>query len=599
MKYIKSLVLGLLVAASLTSCNDWLDINDDPNTPSEASAKIENLLPWVEHYTLYGSSCHGYRVQFICQALTTTSRTSRDGCSAQWEATNSMCTTPYQFFFVGAGPNIISLYDKAMAEGAWHYAGAALLLKSYGFMMMTDMYGEMPYTEALGASATPKYDDGKTIFEGCLKDINSAIVLLSKTQDPGVTALSAGDSWNGGDVNKWLKMAYLLKARYLNNLSKKSSLYDPDAILAALSMAQQSTNDNTMIAHKDILENSSDILFGDPLQASPMFSNGGMGGGYSARFTKWFVDLLVNFDGKGIEDPRADKIIPWIQVNGSNGKTTWIRSAGVDMTSDIRIKKGPFALTRNSTDNTITTKNKQTVKPHSWYCDSSDPSRWGDTIYVGARSGAVGYYTTPNVLYTKDYADGYAESSSNVYLRPNSPSHFATYSEACFIKAEVLFKKGSTGEAFNAYKEGIKSNIEAIDKSLEVWAGDAALKDCPSFTRMDQSKIQAYLDGAIGNAGNLTMEKIMTQKFIAMLYQPQNWNDMRRHDYKDYMNWQMPYEYSLNAGSLKTIPLGSQWRRIKQCSHEINYNSKNLSAIQPHYLDDNIWTYPVWWDTAE
>lgn len=599
MKYIKSIVLSLIAAMSLTSCSDWLDINDDPNTPADAAAKVENLLPWCQHYLVYGSACQGYRAQFICQALTATSRTSRDGCSAQWEATSSMCTTPYQFFFVGTGPNLKPMYDKAMAEGAYHYAGASRLIRAYGFLLMADLYGEMPYTQALGESATPAYDDGKTIYMGCLDDINEAIELFQKTQASGVVALSAGDSWNGGDVSKWLKMAYLLKARLLNNLSKKSSLYNPDEILKALEGAQQSISDNTTIAHVDVLENSSDVLFGDPLKASPSFSNGGMGGGFSTRPTKWLYDILTNFDGKGIEDPRADKILPWIQSKDANGNTKWTRTVGVDMSTDIRINKGPYALSRNSTDKSKDTKVRTGIPPHSWYCDVADQKRWGDTIYVGFRSGAVGYYLSNNVLYTNDYADGAAESSSNVFLRPNSPTQWSTYAEACFIKAEVLFKKSGGSAAFESYKAGIKASIDAINSALDVWASDKDLQSCPSFTKMSQTDIDNFLSNAIGKAGDLTLEKIMTQKFIAMLYTQTNWNDMRRHDYKDYMGWQMPYEYSQNAGSLRTIPLGKQWRRIQQCSHEINYNKTNLQAIQSHYADNDIWTYPVWWDTAE
>ena len=58
-------------------------------------------------------------------------------------------------------------------------------------------------------------------------------------------------------------------------------------------------------------------------------------------------------------------------------------------------------------------------------------------------------------------------------------------------------------------------------------------------------------------------------------------------------------DLAVNAASLKGIPQGKQWRRIKQCSHEINYNADQLRAIQPNYNDDDIWTYPVWWDSAD
>ena len=116
---------------------------------------------------------------------------------------------------------------------------------------------------------------------------------------------------------------------------------------------------------------------------------------------------------------------------------------------------------------------------------------------------------------------------------------------------------------------------------------------------MDQAKIDAFMNGAIGTAADITMEKIMTQKFIAMLYSTQNWNDMRRHDYKDYMGWALPYEYYNNPSALRGIPQGQMWRRIKQCSHAINYNETQLRAIQPRFNDDDVWTIPVWWDIPE
>ncbi|HBW81393.1 MAG TPA: SusD/RagB family nutrient-binding outer membrane lipoprotein, partial [Sphingobacterium sp.] len=112
-------------------------------------------------------------------------------------------------------------------------------------------YGEMPYTEALGTIITPKFDGGKVIFEGCLADIDKAIEYFNMTQPGTAAPLSAGDSWNGGDVSKWLKMCYGLKARWLNNLSKKSALYKPDDVLAALNKAANSVGESTVIAHME------------------------------------------------------------------------------------------------------------------------------------------------------------------------------------------------------------------------------------------------------------------------------------------------------------------------------------------------------------
>ena len=157
-----------------------------------------------------------------------------------------------QWFFTQVGVNCEDLYNQAMEVGAYHYAGAAKFFRAYGFMMLADLFGEIPYSDAFGDNPSPTYDNGKEVFLGCIADIDEAIELFSKTQDviPGVQTpqLVEGDSWNFGDSNKWLKMCYLLKARWLNHLSKKQAgdyldgKYDAEEILACLAKGPQSND---------------------------------------------------------------------------------------------------------------------------------------------------------------------------------------------------------------------------------------------------------------------------------------------------------------------------------------------------------------------
>ena len=195
---------------SFISCSDWLDVNVDPNTPTDQSATIENRLPHIQFYTNHAYQIASMRTFMAMGDMTMNSRTSAYGAAAQWQTSASWTTTPYQWFLVGAGSNLQVLYDKAMQQQAWHYAAASRLIHAYGYMLMTDLYGEMPYTEGLGESSVPKYDNGKTIYLGCLGEIDEAIELFQKTQAVSVPALSLGDTWANGDVSKWLKMAYLL-----------------------------------------------------------------------------------------------------------------------------------------------------------------------------------------------------------------------------------------------------------------------------------------------------------------------------------------------------------------------------------------------------
>ena len=74
-------------------------------------------------------------------------------------------------------------------------------------MLMQELYGEMPYAQALGSAVTPAYDNGEVIFNGCISDIDKAIELLNKPQASTVPALSAGDSWNGVMLTNGLRCA--------------------------------------------------------------------------------------------------------------------------------------------------------------------------------------------------------------------------------------------------------------------------------------------------------------------------------------------------------------------------------------------------------
>jgi hypothetical protein len=595
MKIFKYIGLSVLLVLTTTSCNDYLNVNVDTDNPSNTTASVSSRLPWIQHYFLYAQQCAGTRTAFICQQMTATSRTSRDGCSSGWQASTSLSTTPYQFFFIGCASNIQDLITKAESEGAYHYEAAAKVVRAMGFMLMQDLYGEMPYTEALSAAVTPKYDNGKLIFNGCLKDIDDAITLFGKTEEKGATALSDGDSWNNGDVSKWIALCYGLKARWLNNLSKKTGTYDTAAILAALAKAPQSNAESTNIIHQDVSsDNVGDILFGDPLYTSIVFNS--CGENTNSRVTKWYTDLLTNFDGKSIEDPRADKLIPWAQVGTDKH---WMRSQGVDMNTDMRMNNAPYPtayLDKSAKPDTIVDKNKailRIVHPGEWYCETTDQTRWNDSIYVSFRAGSIAAFATANDQYSS--TDGTIMASGTFYSRPTGPTHLLCYPEMCFIKAEVLFNTDKAG-SYAAYKAGIQADIDLMNTKLAAYSETSN----PSKTVMSSTAISNFMNNAIGTAADLTLGKIMEQKFIAMAFSVQNWNDMRRYDYNTtaYPNWKIPYEYYQNSTAQTYINLGSQFRRIEATSIEQSYNANSWAASNKYATAKNIWQYPCWFDCA-
>ncbi|MDR2126944.1 MAG: SusD/RagB family nutrient-binding outer membrane lipoprotein [Prevotellaceae bacterium] len=567
MKKINKLGIALLMTLMFASCMD-LDINTNPSSLSSSSGSIALRLPAMQFWMGHTHQTTGFFAALVNQQITLSNRGDRYGSLAEWTAANNTASTyPYQAFYVGAAGTFNDVYRMAEAEGAYHYMGVIKLFRAMGFMVMCDVYGEMPYIKALGDELNPAYDDGKTLFNGALAELEEAIALFGKTQEIGAKILKDGDAWNGGDVDKWIKMCYGLKARWLNNLSKKTDLYDPVAILEAISNAPQSNDDNTVIRHENSTNVVKDNLWGDDIKTNYIYI-WLLNWSRVYYITKWYVDLLTDFDGKGIVDPRADKLVPSAQIKGG---TEWFRTPGVDMQSDIRMGtkwRSPALYDASTKKWTVTETTDSTV--------------------ISLQTKGI---HTPN--YRDVAEDGTILNTGTFYVRPDAPTHLLCYPEMCFIKAEVLFRQGQTSPAFDAYKEGIKAHIDLLNEKLV--ADDVNI----SKKAITAAERDAYLNSAaVGTAADLTLGKIMMQKFIALSFSNQNWNDMRRMDYSPnvYRGWAEPYERTSGNNDKKWIPAGKQYRRLGYVSHEFNYNNANLAASHPHALLDDIRSFPVWWD---
>ncbi|MDX9903499.1 MAG: SusD/RagB family nutrient-binding outer membrane lipoprotein, partial [Bacteroidales bacterium] len=146
-----------------------------------------------------------------------------------------------------------------------------------------------------------------------------------------------------------------------------------------------------------------------------------------------------------------------------------------------------------------------------------------------------------------------------------------------------------------------------MQRKLNEWQATGTVN--PDQKPMDEGEIAAYLASAavVQTATALTMADIIQQKIIALGFNMQNWNDMRRFNYSAgnigslgvvYRDYKRPYEFTatnIMTGSSPSDP--TYWfRRFNHSTHESNYNNEQLLLSNPLAMKDAIWSDPVWWD---
>ena len=116
--------------------------------------------------------------------------------------------------------NIREIIRKITTEvpgniGQYDLLGMAQVLEALNFGVLTDLHGDIPYSEALQGQSNlqPKLDAQKDVYDGILLTLDDAITNLEKGKD--LKSAGKQDIAFGGDVNQWKATAYALKARYL------------------------------------------------------------------------------------------------------------------------------------------------------------------------------------------------------------------------------------------------------------------------------------------------------------------------------------------------------------------------------------------------
>ncbi len=130
--------------------------------------------------------------------------------------------------------------------GAYSVASAKIL-KCYGFQMLVDAYGDVPYSEAFEGSGNffPKYDDGQSVYDSCIQQLNVAISLIQNA-DVNSTNLGNNDIMFNGDMDQWMRFANTLKLRFIIRQSNKISASAAQSEISSTASAGYLESDATV-----------------------------------------------------------------------------------------------------------------------------------------------------------------------------------------------------------------------------------------------------------------------------------------------------------------------------------------------------------------
>ena len=238
---IKTLVLAFLAVLVVGACTDDFEaLNTNPNKPTDVSPQY--LLPHalqtsIDNY--WGNKTRNQRLNFD-HAMSWVGYLTRNIYENEGDNYNvqpSVNITNWEVFYTDGLINFQKIIDLAGPESAnpnVNYEGIGMGLKAWSFSLLTDIWGAIPYSQAVAGTAgeavySPAYDSQEAVYAGIIEDLKNANAMLNPA-GPSI----AGDILFGGDIMLWKKFFNSLRFKLLNRQAHKvaSSAGEMKAMLA-------------------------------------------------------------------------------------------------------------------------------------------------------------------------------------------------------------------------------------------------------------------------------------------------------------------------------------------------------------------------------
>ena len=553
--------LGLIATtavALLTGCKTDFDINASQENLSAGSLNYRDVLPssiatsakivaadwkFLQNWMGYWARSGSYQ---------------NDNEEETYNFTNTFPTSggnPWNDLYYNAS-SYNYVQQKAHASGDGFYEAICRIMKAQNFQILTDVYGNIPYFQALQGNdvRNPKYDNGKDIYNDLFKQLDTAILLL---KSPAAAAsananIAKNDLVFKGNATLWIKYANTLKLRMV--------IHCQNGIDAASSASVSGIN-YTQIMSDINAEGTGFLLSGETAKINPGFSSS-----KPSPFYRYFA----------------------INENGTlAGLADFTKANAFAVGLGTRTTPGYYRY------NADPRENKLYVKPD---INTSASVYTARTYHKGIPYGAVSGFAAG---YTGDSLSPINQinaTSPATGLSPNGASSDAwlmTSVESLFLQAEAAERGLLPGvNPQTALTAAIRESFTSL--GLTTANATTYINGNAGYADVDYT---AVADPTIGNLVDGGLYTIIAQKWFALngIAPFEVWSDYRRTDivYGEGVSYDQTNtgiwanQLSILSGAASSIPVRLFYPQSEYSFNEANVNTQGSISV---------FTSKVFWD---
>ncbi len=592
-KKISTIILLASMLFTNVSCDDYLDVNKNVDAPD-----------YVEGYLYLAGIIEQYQGMYMDIRAT--------GPLTQMMGTSSYTSFATNYYSVGSdaggeiwrvtywlqGMNLENMINQSIKAEDWTLAGIGYAIKAYSWDQLTKQHSDLPMKEAfVNGLLSHNYDYQKDIYPQIREWAYKAIEYLEKTDNHSYgTKISANDYIYNGDKAKWIKFAYGVIVRNLASLSNKSNFTTDYAqeLIDCANKSFQSADDDAAVT----------VAGGSTSAAYSAYNN--FWGVNRENLTRnyfqheyavqVFTGSVPKYDETTGEkySVEGNKYYPYELADKQIICDTLVKVAGhYDPRVAVKLATTDDPL-YNSMDNA------DSIKAHKYYGGSF-------TSYSGPIGSAPSYYgRNATSTYTGTVQDG----KGRWIYRDDAPYILMTCAELKLCLAEAYWKLNKKNEAFAAFKEGVKADINFTAKYIypgtkgQAVGGDKITKSL--FTSLAaQYTAGPYVDGL--SLSNFSLSHIMMQKWVALYPWGalEAWVDMRKYHYDIKYTGECPasdngWDLSMVDQKWDTdatkVYKGFYLSPAQVQGRKTTYNTLNQGApcyrIRPRYNSEYMWNKP-------